>query len=46
MKLFFKIFAALVVLIVIGAGGFLLTWEIPSPSVTTTIIVPNDRFPS
>jgi hypothetical protein len=46
MKLFLKLFAALLVLVVVGAGAFLLTWDIPSPSATTTIVLPNDRFPS
>lgn len=46
MKLFLKLLVSLLVLVVVGAGAFLLTWDIPSPSAITTIVLPNDRFPS
>lgn len=39
-------FLALVVLAAVAVGGlFLLTWEIPPPSMTVEKVLPDDRFP-
>ncbi len=38
----------LILLLLLGIGGgiaFLMTWDIPSPTATIEIVVPNDRFP-
>ncbi len=46
MKIFLRVFAVVVVLLVVAAGVFLLTWDIPSPSANMEIVLPNDRFPN
>jgi len=35
----------LVLLIVVGGGVFLVTWDIPAPSRTIERDLPDDRFP-
>lgn len=32
--------------VVVGAGVFLMTWDIPAPSEEVTKTLSNDRFPS
>ncbi len=45
MTLSLKILAGFVVLLVVGGTAFLLTWDIPPPSATKEIVLPNERFP-
>ena len=39
------IFAALVVVIVIGGGAFLMLWDIPAPTARVEKVIPDARFP-
>jgi len=39
------IFAALVVLIIIGGGAFLMLWDIPAPTARVEKVIPDARFP-
>lgn len=41
-----QIAVALVAVLIIGAGVFLMTWDIPAPSEPVTKTLSNDRFPS
>ena len=41
-----KIILILIVVILIGGGLFLATWDIPAPSSTVEKVIPNDRFPN
>lgn len=45
MNVALKIFAAAVLLLVAGGAAFLLTWDIPAPSATKQVVLPDDRFP-
>jgi hypothetical protein len=35
---------AVIVVILVGAGAFLATWNIPAPSTTVERVIPNDKF--
>lgn len=39
------IFAALVVVIVIGGGAFLMLWDISAPTARVEKVIPDARFP-
>ncbi len=40
-----RVFAILFLALVVAGAGFLLTWDIPPPSATIEIVIPDDRFP-
>jgi len=39
------IILAVVVVVLLAGGVFLVTWDIPAPSATVEKMVPDDRFP-
>jgi hypothetical protein len=39
------IFAALLAVIVIGGGAFLMLWDIPAPTARVEKVIPDARFP-
>ncbi len=39
-----SIFVALLVLLVVGGGIFLATWDIPAPKSKVEKVIPNDRL--
>lgn len=41
-----QILLAAAVVLLIGGGLFLMTWDIPAPSEKVTKTLSNDRFPS
>ncbi len=46
MSKFTQIALAFVAVLIIGAGIFLMAWDIPAPSEKVTKTLSNDRFPS
>lgn len=45
MKNLSRLVVLLVVLVIIGGGAFLATWDIPAPMAKVEKVIPNDRFP-
>lgn len=41
-----QILLAAVAALIVGAGIFLMTWDIPAPSEKVTKTLSNDRFPT
>ncbi len=39
------IFAALLAVVVIGGGAFLMLWDIPAPTSRVEKVIPDARFP-
>ena len=39
------IFVALLVVIVLGGGVFLMLWDIPAPTARVEKVIPDARFP-
>ncbi len=35
----------LLVLVVLGGVGFLVTWDIPAPTARQEVVLPDERFP-
>ena len=46
MKTLSKLIFFLVLLVLAGAGVFLVTWDIPAPTSPVEKVIPNDRFPN
>lgn len=44
MKLISKLVLFLVVAVVVGGAAALLAWDIPAPSETIEVVIPNERF--
>lgn len=44
MKLLSRILIILVLALIVGGAAFLTTWDIPPPTATKEIVIPNDRF--
>jgi len=40
-----RIIALLVLAVIVAAGVFLATWQIPPPSARVEKVIPNERFP-
>jgi len=40
-----RIIALLVLAVIVAAGVFLATWQIPAPTAKVEKVIPNDRFP-
>jgi hypothetical protein len=40
-----KIIAGLVLLVLLGGAAFIFAWDIPAPTSTKEIVLPDDRFP-
>nr|WP_320178401.1 hypothetical protein [Roseovarius pacificus] len=45
MKKFSAFITVLALLMVVGAGVFLVTWDIPAPMSSVEKVIPDDRFP-
>ena len=45
MSRFVKIIAGLVLLVLLGGAAFIFAWDIPAPTSTKEIVLPDDRFP-
>ena len=45
MKNISRVVFVLVVLMLVGGGAFLATWDIPPPVKKVEKVLPNDRFP-
>jgi hypothetical protein len=45
MKNVSRVIVLLVVLLIVGGGVFLATWDIPAPVAPIEKDIPNDRFP-
>lgn len=45
MKNVSRIIVLLALLVLVGGGAFLATWNIPAPSSTVEKVLPDDRFP-
>jgi hypothetical protein len=45
MKRLSVILVALLVVLIVGAGVFLATWNIPAPVAKVEKVLPDDRFP-
>ena len=39
------ILGVVILSVIVGAGAFLATWDIPAPSKQVEIVLDNDRFP-
>jgi hypothetical protein len=44
-RVFSRILLMLAIALVVGGAAFLITWDIPPPSATVEIVLPDDRFP-
>jgi hypothetical protein len=45
MKKLSMILVALLIVLIVGAGVFLATWNIPAPVTKVEKVLPDDRFP-
>lgn len=45
MTVFLRTLAVIIALALAGGAVYLVTWDIPPPSATKEIVLPNDRFP-
>ena len=45
MKGLSKFIFFIVLIMIVGGGVFLATWDIPAPAATVEKVLPNDRFP-
>jgi len=45
MRTFLRFIGLLLLVVIIGGGVFLATWDIPPPTETVEIPIPDDRLP-
>ncbi len=45
MRFLARFLTLLIVAVIVGAGAFLATWDIPPPTQHVEKTIPNDRFP-
>jgi hypothetical protein len=41
----YRIVLLVALVAIVGGAAFLVTWDIPPPTATVEIVLPNDRFP-
>lgn len=44
MKIISRALVALVLMVIVGGGAFLATWDPPPPTAQVERVIPNDRF--